>query len=87
MCSARHWGGLMHGGTADTRQRLAGCEPGQKLRTSVMLHRFAAEHEELRDTIGLLRDRADRLAAGPDAVGLESLTVGGCPTGRPGSAP
>ena len=25
----------MHGGTADTRQRLAGCEPGQKLRTTV----------------------------------------------------
>jgi len=43
--------------------------------TEQMLHRFAAEHDELRDTIGLLRDSADRLAAGPDAAGLESLTA------------
>jgi heavy metal translocating P-type ATPase len=43
--------------------------------TEQMLHRFAAEHEELRDTIGLLRDSADLLAAGPDAAGLESLTA------------
>jgi hemerythrin-like domain-containing protein len=43
--------------------------------TEQMLHRFAAEHEELRDTLGLLRDSADRLAAGLDAVGLESLTA------------
>ena len=38
-----------------------------------MLRRFAAEHDELRDTIGLLRDSADRLAAGPDAAALQSL--------------
>ncbi|ASL15134.1 heavy metal translocating P-type ATPase [Mycobacterium intracellulare] len=43
--------------------------------TEQMLHRFAAEHEELRDTVGLLRDSADRLAADPDAAGLESLTA------------
>ncbi|MEB3981577.1 heavy metal translocating P-type ATPase [Mycobacterium sp. 663a-19] len=43
--------------------------------TERMLHRFAAEHEELRDTLGLLRDSADRLAAGPGTAGLESLTA------------
>jgi heavy metal translocating P-type ATPase len=42
--------------------------------TEQMLHRFAAEHDELRDTIGLLRDSADRLASAPDAAALESLT-------------
>ena len=41
--------------------------------TEQMLRRFAAEHDELRDSIGLLRDGADRLAAGPDAAALESL--------------
>jgi len=43
--------------------------------TEQMLRHFAAEHDELRDTIGLLRDSADRLAAGPDAAALESLTA------------
>jgi len=43
--------------------------------TEQMLRRFAAQHDELRDTIGLLRDSADRLAAGPDAAALESLTA------------
>jgi heavy metal translocating P-type ATPase len=43
--------------------------------TEHLLHRFAAEHEQLRDTIGLLRETADRLAAGPDAAALESLTA------------
>ena len=43
--------------------------------TEEMLQRFSAEHDELRDTIGLLRDSADRLAAGPDAKALESLTA------------
>jgi heavy metal translocating P-type ATPase len=43
--------------------------------TEQMLRRFAAEHDELRETVGLLRDSADRLAAGPDARALESLTV------------
>ncbi len=42
--------------------------------TEQMLRRFAAEHDELRDTLGLLRDAADRLAAGPDPAALESLT-------------
>jgi hypothetical protein len=32
--------------------------------TEKMLRRFAAEHDELRDTIGLLRDAADQLDAG-----------------------
>lgn len=43
--------------------------------TERLLHRFAADHERLRDTIGLLRDSADRLAAGPDAAALRSLTA------------
>lgn len=43
--------------------------------TEQLLRRFAAEHDELRDTIGLLRASADQLAAGPDAVALESLTA------------
>ncbi len=42
--------------------------------TEELLRRFAAEHDELRDTIGLLRDAADRLAAGADAAALTSLT-------------
>ena len=35
---------------------------------------FSAEHDEMRDTIGLLRDAADRLAAGADPTALDSLT-------------
>ena len=42
--------------------------------TEQMLRRFAAEHDALRDTVGLLRHTADRLAAGADAAALESLT-------------
>jgi heavy metal translocating P-type ATPase len=42
--------------------------------TEQMLRRFAAEHNALRDTVGLLRHTADRLAAGADAAALESLT-------------
>ena len=42
--------------------------------TEQMLRRFAAEHDELRETVGLLRDAADRLAAGADPAALESLT-------------
>ena len=41
--------------------------------TEHLLRRFAAEHDELRDTLGLLRGSADRLAAAPDAAALESL--------------
>ncbi|WP_082955223.1 heavy metal translocating P-type ATPase [Mycobacterium mantenii] len=52
-----------------------GAEASLAAGTEKMLHRFAAEHEELRDTIGLLRDSADRLVAGPDAAGLESLAA------------
>jgi heavy metal translocating P-type ATPase len=44
--------------------------------TEQMLHRFAAEHDQLRDTIGLLRDSANRLAADPDAAAaLESVSA------------
>ena len=43
--------------------------------TEQMLNRFAGEHDQLRDTIGLLRDSADRLAAKPDAAALASLTA------------
>jgi hypothetical protein len=39
-----------------------------------MLRRFDAEHEELRDTIGVLRDAADRLAAAPDQGALQAIT-------------
>jgi len=41
--------------------------------TDELLRRFAAEHDELRDTLGLLRESADRLAAAPDAAALTSL--------------
>ncbi|MDZ4269675.1 MAG: heavy metal translocating P-type ATPase [Mycobacterium sp.] len=43
--------------------------------TDDMLRRFAAEHDELRDTLGLLRDAADRLVAGADAGALQALTL------------
>ncbi len=43
--------------------------------TAQMLHRFATEHDELRDTLGLLRGSADRLVSGPDAAALESLVA------------
>ncbi|ACC41922.1 metal cation transporter p-type ATPase [Mycobacterium marinum M] len=43
--------------------------------TEQMLHRFAAEHDQLRDSIGLLRTAADRLAAGPDAGALDSIVA------------
>lgn len=41
--------------------------------TEQLLRHFAAEHEELRDTLGLLRAAADQLAAGPDPAALESV--------------
>jgi hypothetical protein len=44
-------------------------------RTEQMLRRFDAEHDELRDTIGLLRDAADRLAAAPDQSALQAITA------------
>lgn len=43
--------------------------------TERMLLRFAAEHDALRDTIGLLRDSANRLAAGTDSLPLDSLAA------------
>ncbi len=43
--------------------------------TERMLLRFAAQHDALRDTIGLLRDSADRLATEAGALPLESLTA------------
>ncbi|CAA0128632.1 Uncharacterised protein [Mycolicibacterium vanbaalenii] len=42
--------------------------------TEKMLRKFAAEHDTLRDTLGLLRDAADRLVAGPDAGALQALS-------------
>ena len=42
--------------------------------TEELLRRFASEHDELRDTIALLRDAADRLAAGVDPAALAVLT-------------
>jgi len=41
--------------------------------TEHLLHRFAAEHDRLRDTLGLIRTSADRLAAAPDARALALL--------------
>ena len=41
--------------------------------TGDMLRHFASEHDELRDTIALLRDAADRMAAA-DPAALEALT-------------
>jgi heavy metal translocating P-type ATPase len=41
--------------------------------TEDLLRRFAAEHDKLRDTIGLLRDAADNLVAGTDTTALSSL--------------
>ncbi len=43
-------------------------------RTEEMLRRFDAEHDELRDTVGELRDAADRLAAAPDQAALQAIT-------------
>jgi len=40
--------------------------------TEDMLRRFATEHDQLRDTLGLLREAADRVAAG-DPAALEAL--------------
>ena len=59
--------------------------------TEQMLRRFAAEHDELRDTLGLLRDSADRLAAAPTLRRWQSLITahalrspsGSCPTSTP----
>ena len=58
--------------------------------TEKMLRHFAAEHDEMRDTVGLLRDAADRLAAGADRGRAGSLTrahafspSGSCPTNMP----
>ncbi|MEE6178427.1 heavy metal translocating P-type ATPase [Mycobacterium sp. 050134] len=43
-------------------------------RTEEMLRRFDAEHDELRDAVGVLRDAADRLAAEPDGTALQAIT-------------
>lgn len=42
--------------------------------TEQLLRRFDAEHDELRDSIGLLRDAADRLVVAPDKVALQTIT-------------
>ncbi|MFZ1178608.1 MAG: heavy metal translocating P-type ATPase [Mycobacterium sp.] len=42
--------------------------------TEQMLRRFDAEHDELRDTVGLLRDVADRLAAAPDQSAMQAIS-------------
>jgi heavy metal translocating P-type ATPase len=41
--------------------------------TEEMLRRFAGEHDELRDTLTLLRDAADQLAAGTDKTAMGML--------------
>ncbi|MGO4441757.1 heavy metal translocating P-type ATPase [Mycobacterium sp. 2YAF39] len=41
--------------------------------TEDMLRRFASEHEELRDTVDVLRAAADRIVAGADQAALDSL--------------
>jgi hypothetical protein len=42
--------------------------------TEKMLHHFASEHDELRDTIGLLRDTANQLSTGTGPAVVESLS-------------
>jgi heavy metal translocating P-type ATPase len=44
-------------------------------RTEQLLHRFATEHDQLRDTLELIRASADRLVDAPDDAALESLTA------------
>ena len=41
--------------------------------TEALLHRFSAEHDELRDVIALIRDSADRLVEAPDTKALEAI--------------
>lgn len=41
--------------------------------TGRLLDRFAGEHDELRDTLGLLRTAADRLARRPDRTALSAV--------------
>lgn len=43
--------------------------------TGQMLRRFAAEHDELRDSLSQLRDTADLLVTAPDASALEALAL------------
>lgn len=43
--------------------------------TETMLHRFAAEHDELRETVGLIRVSADRLVENCDAGALRSVAA------------
>ncbi|MDM2645372.1 heavy metal translocating P-type ATPase [Mycobacteroides abscessus] len=43
--------------------------------TENMLRRFATEHDQLRDTLGLLRNVADEIATGAKATTLVSLTA------------
>ncbi|GLP81531.1 heavy metal translocating P-type ATPase [Mycobacterium antarcticum] len=43
--------------------------------TETLLHRFAAEHDELRDTVGLVRVSADRLVEDCDAAALRSVAA------------
>ncbi len=42
--------------------------------TERMLRRFDAEHDELREAVGLLREAADRLVAAPDKAALQAIT-------------
>ena len=44
-------------------------------KTESLLHRFATEHDELRDSISMIRDAADRLVKAPDAAALESVAT------------
>jgi heavy metal translocating P-type ATPase len=41
--------------------------------TEKLLHRFSAEHDELRDSVGLIRDSADRLVDRADGEALQSV--------------
>nr|CRL75803.1 heavy metal-translocating P-type ATPase [Mycolicibacterium malmesburyense] len=41
--------------------------------TENMLRQFAAEHDELRDTVDLLRDAADQLVAGTGSTAMEAV--------------
>lgn len=44
------------------------------VQTERMLRRFDAEHDELRETIGMLRDAADSLVVAPNQSALQAIT-------------
>jgi hypothetical protein len=50
-----------------------GSEPALAHATDQLLHRFATEHDELRDSLMLLRDAADLLVSGASPAALDAI--------------